>query len=141
MTLEYAKLKLNAYDLNYQIYGTNMKDDNYITVHVPDNDNNKNFFVFLAKNEYITVRDIFNELDTYPDNSTLHYINSKLHLEVIDTKLEQYPEIIDFEIKEITEVNNDTNEIYKEFMIVPIPERITPYLDTFSWNYQGMRLR
>lgn len=141
MTLEYAKLKLNAYDLNYQVYGTNMKNDNYITIQVPDNDNNKNLFFFLVKNDYLTIRDILNELENYPNDSVLRYINSKLHLEVIDTKLERYSEIIDFEINEITETDENADTVTKELMVVPIPERIIPFTNIFEWNYQGMRLR
>ena len=126
MTIESAIDKLIEFEPNYKVFNTCQKDKDWLFIQVPDDEVNFNLFRYLIKNiDYLSVNDLLDELDLYPLNSTVRLLNSELQLEIIDTNIDRYPEIIDWKLNE----NN-----------IIIPEiKINPYLKNFQWD--SVRLR
>ena len=126
MTIESAIDKLIEFEPNYKVFNTCQKDKDWLFIQVPDDEVNFNLFRYLIKNiDYLSVNDLLDELDLYPLNSTVRLLNSELQLEIIDTNIDRYPEIIDWRLNE----NN---------MIIP-EIKINPYLKNFQWDLGKLR--
>ena len=126
MTVESAINKLIEFEPDYKVFNTCQKDKDWLFVQVPNDEVNYNLFRYLIKNiSYLSINDLLDELDLYPLDSTVRLLNSKLMLEIIDTNVDRYPEIIDWKLNE----NN---------MVIP-EIKINPYLKNFQWDSVKLR--
>ena len=126
MTVESAINKLIEFEPDYLIFNTCQKDKDWLFVQIPNNETDCNLFRYLIKTtDYLSVNDILDKLDLYPLESTVRLLNSELQLEIIDTNIDRYPEIIDWRLNE----NN---------MIIP-EIKINPYLKNFQWDLGKLR--
>ena len=120
MTIESTINKLIEFEPDYKVFNTCQKDKDWLFVQIPDDEVNFNLFRYLLnESKYLSVNDLLDKLDLYPLDSTVRLLNSELHLEIIDTNIDRYPEIIDWKL------NNN--------MVIP-EIKINPYLKDFQWD-------
>ena len=126
MTIESTINKLIEFEPDYKVFNTCQKDKDWLFVQIPDDEVNFNLFRYLLnESKYLSVNDLLDKLDLYPLDSTVRLLNSELHLEIIDTNIDRYPEIIDWKL-------NNNN--------IVIPEiKINPYLKNFQWDLRKLR--
>lgn len=121
MTIESAINKLIEFEPDYLVFNTCQKNKDWLFIQIPDDEVNFNLFRYLIKNsDYLNVNDLLDILDSYPLDSIIRLLNSELQLEIIDTNIDRYPEIINWKLNE----NN---------MIIP-EIKINPYLKDFQWD-------
>ena len=121
MTIESAINKLIEFEPDNLVFNTCQKDKDWLFVQIPDDEVNFNLFRYLLnESKYLSVNDLLDKLDLCPLDSTVRLLNSELHLEIIDTNIDRYPEIIDWKLNE----NN---------MVIP-EIKINPYLKDFQWD-------
>lgn len=121
MTIESAINKLIEFEPDCLVFNTCQKNKDWLFIQIPDDEVNFNLFRYLIKNsDYLTVNDLLDILDSYPLDSIIRLLNSELQLEIIDTNIDRYPEIINWKLNE----NN---------MIIP-EIKINPYLKDFQWD-------
>ena len=126
MTVKSAINNLIEFEPDYKVFNTCKKDKDWLFVQIPNDEVNHNLFRYLINNiSYLTINDLLDELDLYPLNSIVRLLNSELMLEIIDTNIDRYPEIINWKLNE----NN-----------IIIPEiKIDAYLKTFQWDLGKLR--
>ena len=125
MTIESTINKLIEFEPDYKVFNTCQKDKDWLFVQIPDDEVNFNLFRYLLnESKYLSVNDLLDKLDLYPLDSTVRLLNSELHLEIIDTNIDRYPEIIDWKL------NNN--------MVIP-EIKINPYLKNFQWDLRKLR--